>query len=86
MAVAKGSFASQSLEWLLNYRQVLDDAIVATTLGKSVTIAGRTVSRNDLEDLLAIRAEVGRELDDREDKDPADGLGVTVANFANSGL
>jgi hypothetical protein len=58
-----GTFYGQDLVWLTTLRTSLRDAITAVTLGKTVSIAGRLVTREDLSNLTAALRAVQVEID-----------------------
>lgn len=83
MMSGQGAYYGQSAVWLAAHKTALLSAIDAVTLGKSVTIAGRTVSRLDLkelrEDLAAVQEEIDRQA-------ATTNTGRTIyANFSSTG-
>lgn len=58
-----GDYYRQDLGWLTSHRDNVRKAIDAVTMGKSVSIAGRMVSREDLPTLTADLKAVQQEID-----------------------
>ena len=63
MLFPRDMFFGQDLAWLAAFKEDLKAAIRAAALGRSVSIQGRTVSRQDMALLAAALSDVQSEID-----------------------
>ena len=79
-----GVFEGQDLTWLTTLRTQLRDAILAVALARTHSIAGRSVTREDLPTLKTSLREVQAEIDRQNGTTSASLPSVIVADFSQT--